>query len=141
MGKHKNEVHLAGELAKDPLIRLTTTGKKVASLTVMTKYEQWTEFHKVVCWESCADKAAGLSKGSFVKIVGRLRTHSWDDKSSGQKRYLTEIVAFQLVVPADEPPSLTPDAIKGGRAAARAILAPATPNIHGVPITDDDIPF
>jgi single-strand DNA-binding protein len=117
---HKNEMHLAGELAKDPVIRSTSTGKKVATLTVVTKWKESSEFHRVTCWEQLADKAEGLSKGESVKIVGRLQTRSWEDKESNQKKYVTEIVAWQFVVPGKEP---------------------VTVSTTGAQITDEDIPF
>jgi single-strand DNA-binding protein len=139
--QHKNEVHLAGELAKDPIIRATSGGQKVANLTVATKYKERTEYHRVVAWDASADKAEKCHKGDFVKIVGRLQNRSWEDKQTGQKKYSTEVVAIQVAIPTEEPPPQTADSIQGGTAAARAILAPATANIHGVPITDDDIPF
>src|SRR6266567_3734473 len=96
--QHKNEVHLAGELAKDPVTRFTPTGKKISNLTVATKHKQWTEYHRVVCWEQLADKAEHLTKAAFVKVVGRLQTRSWEDANSKQRKYLTEVVAFQLVI-------------------------------------------
>ena len=140
--QHKNEVHLAGELAKDPVTRFTPTGKKVSTLTIATRHKQWVEYHRVVCWEQMADKVETLIKGEFVKIVGRLQTRSWEDKQSGQKKYLTEIVAFQLVVPGQE---TTEEAPAGGTAMARAILSPSTPavekNLHSLEISDADIPF
>ena len=74
--KHKNEVHLAGILAKDPEVRRTTSGKAVATLTVMTRYKDRSEFHRVVCWELAAEKAAPLKKGEFVQVVGRYN-RSW----------------------------------------------------------------
>jgi single-strand DNA-binding protein len=117
---HKNEVHLAGELANDPIIRATASGQKVVTLTVATKFKERTEYHRVVCWDAVADKAEKCHKGEFVKIVGRLQTRSWEDKASGQKRYSTEVVAWQLVIP-DKNPVAT--------------------NIHGVEVSDADIPF
>ena len=118
---HRNEVHLAGELAKPPDIRYTTSGKCVAALSVATKYKDSTEFHRITCWEQLAEKAGKLAvKGDFVKVVGRLRTRSWEDKSSGQKKYITEVIAFQFVVPEKEP---------------------VTVSTSGAQITDADIPF
>jgi hypothetical protein len=35
---HKNECHLHGVLAKEPVIRFDATGKKVAALIVLTKF-------------------------------------------------------------------------------------------------------
>jgi single-strand DNA-binding protein len=125
--QHRNEVHLTGYLARDPEVRYTQTGKAVANFTVATTHEKHTDFHKCVAWE---DKAENLrekfKKGSFIALAGRLQTRSWDDKSSGQKRYTTEIVAWGM---------------SDGTKDAEKPQPPATPNIHGVPITDDDIPF
>lgn len=116
----KNEVHLAGVLARDPEVRYTSSGKTVANLSVATSYKQSKEYHRVTCWEAAAEKAAKLTKGEFVKIVGRLQTRSWEDKASGQKKYVTEVIAWQFVVPGKEP---------------------VTISTTGVPITDADIPF
>jgi single stranded DNA-binding protein len=119
-GQHKNEVHLAGELARDPEVRNTASGKVVASFTVLTKYQQWTEYHRVTAWERLAEKVGKLSKGAFVKIVGRLQTRSWEDPKTQTKRYVTEIVAWQLVTPGKEP---------------------VTVSTTGVQVTDEDIGF
>jgi len=116
----KNEAHVAGHLAKDPELRHTSSGKAVASLTIATKYKDSTEYHRVTCWEQLAEKVKTLKKGEFVRIVGRLQTHSWDDKKSGQKKYSTEIIAWQVVIPDKET---------------------VTKNAHGVEVSDADIPF
>ena len=49
-----------------------------------------------------------------------LRTRSWDDPKINSKRYVTEIIAWQFVVPGKDP---------------------VTISTTGVPITDDDVPF
>jgi single-strand DNA-binding protein len=116
---HKNEMHLAGVLAKAPAVRFTRSGKKVAALTVATTWKQATEYHKVVCWELIADKAEPLAKGDFVQIVGRLQTRSWEDASK-VKHYGTEVVAWQLVIPGKQQ---------------------VTVSTTGAEITDSDIPF
>jgi single-strand DNA-binding protein len=138
---HKNEVHLAGVLTRDPLIKYTPSGKPVANFTLATTYKQYTEYTRCAAWEQLAEILADKHKGDFIKLVGRLQTRNWDDKQSGQKRYTTEVVAFTLSTEEPEPP-LTPDPNrKSGTNAARAILAPGDKNIHGVAITNDDIPF
>ena len=134
---HKNEVHISGVIAKDPVTRTTTTGKTVATVTISTTFKAKTEYHRVVCWEELATKIQALLKGEFVKVVGRLQTRSWEDDSK-VKRYITEINAFQVVVPGKEATQPAPT----GRQIAEAMLSrPATTNIHGVRITDHDIPF
>jgi single-strand DNA-binding protein len=135
--KFKNEAHIGGTLAADPTIRYTTSGKEVANFTVATKFKTFTEFHRIVAWEALAQKVEKLTKGDFVKVVGRLQTRSWEDKQTSQKKYLTEIVAFQVSTD-DEPTEPNPS---GGTAIAKAILSPAKTNVHGMEVSDHDIPF
>ena len=39
-----------------------------------------------------------VSKGTQLFIQGKLQARSWDDKDSGQKRYRTEILAFDVTL-------------------------------------------
>ena len=107
-GKSVNKVILLGNLGKDPEVKYTPQGTPVAKLTVATNYrykdknEQWqdqTEWHNVVLWQRLAEIAGEyLKKGSKVYIEGRLQTRSWEDKQTNQKRYMTEVVANDLVL-------------------------------------------
>ncbi|MGC1478145.1 MAG: single-stranded DNA-binding protein, partial [Terriglobales bacterium] len=95
-------------LGKDPEIKYTPSGTPVAKLTIATnerfkdKGGEWqdrTEWHNVVLWQRLAEIAGEyLKKGGKVYIEGRLQTRSWDDKQSGQKKYMTEVVANDLVL-------------------------------------------
>src|SRR6202049_5245911 len=107
-GKSVNKVTLLGNLGKDPEVKYTPQGTAVAKLALATnerykdKEGQWqgrTEWHNVVLWQRLAEIAGEyLKKGSKVYIEGRLQTRSWDDKQSGQKKYMTEVVANDLVL-------------------------------------------
>jgi single-stranded DNA-binding protein len=132
----RNEAHIHGELAKDPVIRYTPTSKQVATLTMVTRYKEKSEYHRVICWEDFAKKVEDLHKGDFLRVVGRLQTRSWEDAAK-VKHYSTEVIAFQ-VVPGDEP--VTPDATRpqSGTQVAKSILRP-TENVHGL-LSDDDLP-
>src|SRR6266849_983112 len=162
MPKSVNKVILIGNLGKDPEVKYTPSGTPVAKLTLATnerfkdKGGEWqdrTEWHNVVVWQRLAEIAGEyLKKGSKVYIEGRLQTRSWDDKQTGEKKYVTEVVAGDLILLGTSKKSAgteqkTTRAMTGGTAAARAILAPsssvaaATTNIHGVGITAKDIPF
>jgi single-strand DNA-binding protein len=103
-----NKVMIIGRLTRDPEIRSTPNGTNVASFSVATGFtwtdqsgqkKEQTEFHNVVAWRKLADIIGQyLKKGSQVYIEGRLQTRSWDDKTSGQKRYRTEIVADNMIM-------------------------------------------
>src|SRR5208337_2634387 len=96
-GKSLNRVQLIGNLGKDPEVKYTPQGTPVAKLTIATnerfkdKGGEWqdrTEWHNVVLWQRLAEIAGEyLKKGGKVYIEGRLQTRSWDDKTSGQKKY------------------------------------------------------
>ncbi|HEX3107040.1 MAG TPA: single-stranded DNA-binding protein [Terriglobales bacterium] len=107
-GKSVNKVTLLGNLGKDPEVKFTPQGTAVAKLTLATnerykdKEGQWqdrTEWHNVVLWQRLAEIAGEyLKKGSKVYIEGRLQTRSWEDKQTNQKKYMTEVVANDLVL-------------------------------------------
>ena len=98
-----NKVILVGNLGRDPEIRHTQAGAKIANLSVATS-DSWkdkntgerrekTEWHRVVIFsEGLANIAEKyLRKGSKVYIEGALQTRKWTDQS-GQDKYTTEVV-------------------------------------------------
>src|SRR5437764_3632885 len=101
-----NKVILIGRLGKDPEIRSTPQGTTVAKFTMATderftdrngEKQERTEWHNIVAWSKLAEICGQyLKKGKLVYIEGSLRTDSWDDKETGQKRYRTEIVAQNM---------------------------------------------
>ncbi len=109
MAKSVNKVILVGNLGKDPELKYTPQGTAVARITVATSssykdktsgdWKETTEWHNVVLWQRQAEIAGEyLKKGNKVYIEGRLQTRSWDDKQTGQKKYMTEVVANELVL-------------------------------------------
>lgn len=103
-----NKVILIGHLGRDPEKKFTSaeTPRAITKFTLATN-ESWndrdgnrqerTEWHRVVVWGRLAEIAADyLSKGRQVYVEGRLQTRSWDDEQ-GNKRYMTEVVADNLV--------------------------------------------
>jgi len=98
-----NKVILVGNLGRDPEIRSTQDGMRIANLALATS-ESWrdrvsgerkerTEWHRVVIFnERLAEIAEKyLKKGSKVYLEGALQTRKWTD-NSGQERYTTEVV-------------------------------------------------
>ncbi|HVE72385.1 MAG TPA: single-stranded DNA-binding protein [Thermoanaerobaculia bacterium] len=98
-----NKVILVGRLGKDPEIRSTPGGNTVAKFTVATdekftdregNKQERTEWHNIAAWGKLGEICGQyLRKGKLVYIEGSIRTDSWDDKESGQKKYRTEITA------------------------------------------------
>lgn len=107
-GKSLNKVLLIGNLGKDPELSYLPSGIAVAKFSVATgerwkddtgNFQEKTEWHNIVAWRKLADICAQyLKKGSKVYIEGKLQTRSWDDKNTGVKRYMTEIVADDLIM-------------------------------------------
>lgn len=103
-----NKVMIIGRLTRDPESRTTPQGTPITSFSVATgrvwkdqngTQQEKTEFHNVVAWRKLAEITAQyLKKGRQVYIEGYLQTQSWDDKTSGQKRYRTEIVADNMIM-------------------------------------------
>ena len=103
-----NKVMLIGNLTKDPELRYTPSGAAVCSFRVATN-RSWTpsdggerreetEFHRIVSWNKLAELCSQLLvKGRKVYVEGRLQTRSWDTPE-GEKKYMTEVVAEDMVV-------------------------------------------
>jgi single-strand DNA-binding protein len=155
MPKSVNKVILIGNLGKDPEVKYTPSGTPVAKLTLATnerfkdKGGEWqdrTEWHNVVVWQRLAEIAGEyLKKGSKVYIEGRLQTRSWDDKQTNQKKYMTEVVAQDLVLLGGRGEGSGGDDSGGrsrGAAASGFDQRSAEPEpVNSTPISDEDIPF
>ncbi len=98
-----NKVYLIGNLTRDPELKSLPTGNKVTQFGIATNRvyklengtkQESTEYHNIVVFGRQAETSAQyLKKGQNVLIEGRIQTRSWDDKTSGEKKYRTEIVA------------------------------------------------
>jgi single-strand DNA-binding protein len=157
MPKSVNKVILIGNLGKDPEVKYTPSGTPVAKLTLATnerfkdKGGEWqdrTEWHNVVVWQRLAEIAGEyLKKGSKVYIEGRLQTRSWDDKQTNQKKYMTEVVAQDLVLLGGRGEGGGGGDDAGGRSRGAAAgggfdqRAPEPETAASTPISDEDIPF
>ncbi|WP_226648807.1 single-stranded DNA-binding protein [Microbulbifer variabilis] len=107
MARGINKVILIGNLGNDPETKYMPSGGAVTNISLATS-ESWkdkqtgqqqerTEWHRVVFFNRLAEIAGEyLRKGSKVYVEGSLRTRKWQDKSSGQDRYTTEIVASEM---------------------------------------------
>ncbi len=101
-----NKVQLLGNVTKDPEVKYTNNGTAVVNVDVATNRsykhnDEWkkeTDYHKVVLWSKLAEQVERyIKKGTRVIIEGRLTTRTYEDKE-GNKKYVTEIVASDLVL-------------------------------------------
>ncbi len=100
-----NKVMIIGRLGADPDVRYTQSNTAVANMSVATserfkdrngELQERTEWHRVVVWNRLAEICQQyLKKGSLVYFEGKIETREWEDKE-GQKRYTTEIKAFNM---------------------------------------------
>jgi single-strand DNA-binding protein len=140
-----NKVILVGNVGKDPEIRTTQDGRKIASMTVATS-ETWkdkntgerkerTEWNKISIFNEGLVKITEqyVKKGTKLYLEGTLQTRKWQD-NQGQDRYTTEIVlpafggALQLLSSADR--------VSEEREEPKAQAKSPAPEI-----LDDEIPF
>jgi len=154
MAKGVNKVFLLGNVGKDPEIRATAGGMPVASFSLATAERtkgqdgQWTdktEWHNIVCFQRTAEIVRDyVKKGSQLLIEGRIASRSWDDKTSGEKKYRTEILCNELTLLGGKGGA---EGGGGGSYSKPAATSydqrqPAsTPDYGDAGITDDDIPF
>jgi single-strand DNA-binding protein len=156
-GRSVNKVILIGNLGKDPEVKYTQGGMPVAKFTLATndrfkdKEGQWqdrTEWHNIVAFQRLAEIVGEyLKKGGKCFIEGSLRTSSWDDKETGQKKYKTEIIANDLVMLSGRGEGAGDDS--GGRSRGASVAgnnfdqsAPEPQHAAAsTPISDEDIPF
>ena len=142
MAKSLNKVMLIGNLGKDPELRFTSSGVPVATFTIATN-ESWkdqegnmqerTEWHNIVAWRKLAEICGEwLKKGKKVYIEGRIQTRSYDDKNTGAKKYMTEIVADSMIML---------DGKGAGTPAAESPGAAAAPEPAPGGASNDDLPF
>jgi single-strand DNA-binding protein len=158
-----NKVILVGNLGRDPEIRSTQDGMRIANLAVATS-ETWrdkmsgerkerTEWHRVVIFnERLAEVAEKyLKKGSKVYVEGALQSRKWTD-NSGQERYTTEVVLQRFrgeltmldgTRGAGGSPAIEGGDDEGGFGDEPRGSSPVAPARGRTPVNDldDDIPF
>jgi single-strand DNA-binding protein len=159
MAKGVNKVFLLGNVGKDPEIRTTPNGMTVASFSLATAERakgadgQWadkTEWHNLVCFQRTAEIVRDyVKKGTQIFVEGKIQTRSWDDKTSGEKKYRTEILVNELSLlgggagrsegssTSGYSRSSAPSSSSGSYSGSSS----SAPDYADQQITDDDIPF
>lgn len=97
-----NKVQIIGRLTRDPELKSLPSGAPVCNFSMATsrvwfdqqkQKQEETEFHNCIAWNKTGENIAQyVKKGHLLYIEGRLQTRSWDDKTTGEKKYRTDIV-------------------------------------------------
>ena len=97
-----NSVQLLGNLARDPEVRYTQSGRAVATFTIAAsntyidsatnETKEQTAFINCVAWGKLGEAVGNYRKGNRLFVEGRIQTRSYETQD-GQKRYVTEVVA------------------------------------------------
>jgi len=98
-----NKAMLIGNLTRDPELRSLPSGIKVCSFSLATNRvwkdkngarQEAADYHNVVVFGRQAETVAQyMKKGNSILVEGRMQTRSWDDKTTGEKKYRTEVIA------------------------------------------------
>lgn len=158
MSRSVNKAILIGNLGADPEVRSTSSGQRVATLSVATS-RQWnnqagerqekTEWHRVVLWNNRGSGLADiaekyLKKGDRVYIEGRIEYRTWEDRE-GNTRYSTEIIGRELMMLSPRGSGAEEAAPARARAAQPAVAESKAESYDDFPEAldeeDDDLPF
>jgi single-strand DNA-binding protein len=105
MGKSVNKVILLGHVGNDPEVHILRSGTLVnLSLATSERYKdnrgEWqerTEWHNLVGYQRVGEILRDyVQKGSRIFVEGKLRTRSWEDRESGQRKFRTEVVVHEV---------------------------------------------
>ena len=138
-----NKVILMGNLGKTPETRTLESGVVMCRFPIATsetyknrksgEKTSHTEWHNIILWRGLAEVAEKyLNKGDKILIEGRIRTRSWEDKESGQMRFITEILADKMQMIGS---------IKKSSEDLNENQEPSASFIQESPIEQEDLPF
>jgi single-strand DNA-binding protein len=105
MSKSLNRVTLLGHAGKDPQVHILSSGTLV-NLSLATserfkdsrgEWQEHTEWHNLVGYQRTGEILRDyVGKGSRLYVEGALRTRSWEDRDSGQRRFRTEVIVSDV---------------------------------------------
>lgn len=151
-----NKVFLFGNLTRDPEQKSLPNGTAVTNFSLATNRtykdangarQEQVEYHNIVVFGRQAETSAQyLKKGQGVMIEGRITTRSWDDKTTGEKKYRTEIVADAVQFGPKSAGNASPEGFTGNPGPATEKPSSSASDLDTIDYGDsniniDDIPF
>ena len=153
MAKSVNKIILLGNVGKDPEFRATPGGTTVANFSLATtdrakdqagNWTDRTEWHNLVAFQRTAEIVRDyVKKGSKLYVEGKVQTRSWDDKTSGEKKYRTEVLVNELVLLSGRGEGGDGGNYNRGGSSSydQRTSGHSDDLVNSTEITDDDIPF
>ena len=138
-----------GRLARDPEVRYFQFGNNVATARIAVNRPgakkddgQEPDWFKVEIWGEAGQAFADqCKKGQLVDVTGRVKTESWTDQNTGEKRTQLSITAEEWR-PVGQTPAPAPQAAAAPVSApAPAAAAPSWLSSDTTPISDEELPF
>lgn len=108
MSKSKNLVLLTGNVGNDPKVTPLENSIKVATFSLATstggytskegkEIPEVTQWHNIVAWRGLAELCEKfIHKGDKIEIIGTIQYREYE--KDGQKRYVTDIVASDIIL-------------------------------------------
>lgn len=141
-----NKVILLGRIGKDIELKYAPSGEAYTNLSIATsdiwfdkdgKRNEATEWHNVTAWKKNAENCAKyLKKGDSLFVEGKIKTRSWEDKNTKEKRYATYIEMREM--------SFVDNGNRGGQQPQDQQPQDQQPQTQHKPVTTanlDQIPF
>ncbi len=147
-----NKVMLIGNVGQEPVVRYLDGGTCVAQISLATTEKGYTlqngttvpdrtEWHTVIFWRKQAETVEKyVHKGDKLYVEGKIQSRTYDDKRTGQRRQVIEIMAENMEL-------LTPKSISEAHAPAQAPVQsaqasqPVQPTAPAAPEPTDKYPF
>ena len=99
-------ITIDGNITNNPELKITPNGHALATFSVAVsnrekKAGEWVDapatYHDIEAWNTLGENIdASLGKGAAILVTGIIRTHTWDDKDTGQKRSRNVITATNV---------------------------------------------
>jgi len=148
MARSLNKVMLIGNIGSEPEVRATSSGARVAKLSLATnrgfqdrsgQQQERTDWHRLTFFGKLADVVEQwVKKGDRLYVEGRIEySQTQDDK--GGTRYWTDVVVQEMVMLGSGSGGDAPSEFSGGSSGRGSAPAKSSPPPLSEP--DDDLPF
>ena len=106
MPKSLNKVFLMGNVGQDPEVQELRDGV-VVTLSLATdesfkangNWRERTQWHTLVAFQRNAEILREyVRKGSKILVQGKLRTESWEDRETKERKYRTKVIVLELTL-------------------------------------------